>query len=347
MDVCPYPYAMNLSVYIAKRLVLLIPLLFGVTLVVFILTRVVIAGNPIDQIVPPMASQELRDQLAQRYGLNDPIYVQYLKYMRNLLRGDLGVSYRSGLPVSQELLKFFPATFELTTYAMLLALIVGVPLGVIAAVWRDTWVDHLSRFLSVSGISMPVFWLSLLLIYFFFFKLGIAPAPLGRINPRITAPEMVTGWLTIDSLLAGNLIAFKSALGNLALPTIALAYGAMAPIARMARSSMVEVLSTQYIRTARAQGLRWRTIVFKYALKNALLPVVTMTAIVYGFLLGGSVLVENIFAWPGLGRYAYDAIAGADYTAIQGFVLYATIMYIILFLITDLIYKFLNPKIEF
>ena len=179
---------MNIFVYILKRLLLLIPLLFGVTLVVFILTRVVIVGNPIDQIVPPMASQELRDQLAERYGLNDPIYLQYFKYMRNLLRGDLGISFRSGLPVSQELIKFFPATFELTTYAMLLALIVGVPLGVMAAVWRDTWVDHLSRFLSVSGISMPVFWLSLLLIYFSFSNF-ILPLPLLGVSTHVSAHQ--------------------------------------------------------------------------------------------------------------------------------------------------------------
>ena len=337
---------MNYLLYIVRRLLLLIPLLIGVTFVVFVLTRVVIAGNPIDQIVPPMASAEQREQLAERYGLNDPITTQYFKYMRNLLRGDMGVSFRSGLPVTQEILRFFPATFELTTYAMLLALLVGVPLGVISAVWRDTWVDHLSRFLSVSGVSMPVFWLSLLLIYFLFVQLHIAPPPQGRINARILAPDTVTGWLTIDSLLAGNWRAFRSSVSTLALPTIALAYGAMAPLARMARSGMVDVLGTQYIRTARAQGLRWRTVVFKYALKNALLPVVTMTAVVYGFLLGGSVLVENIFAWPGLGRYAYNAIASSDYTAIQGFVLYATTMYVLLFLITDLVYRALNPRIE-
>lgn len=337
---------MDLLVYSLKRLVLLVPLLVGVTFVVFILTRVVIAGNPIDQIVPPMASAETRAQLAERYGLTDPLAVQYVKYMGNLLRGDLGVSFRSGLPVAQEIRQFFPATFELTTYAMLLALVVGVPLGVLAAVRRDTWVDHLARVLAVSGISMPVFWLSLLLIYFFFFNWHIAPAPLGRINPRVTAPETLTGLYTVDSLVTGNWAALKSSLANLALPTIALAYGAMAPLARMARSGMIDVLQTQYIRTARAQGLLRRTVVMKYALKNALLPVVTMTAIVYGFLLGGSVLVENIFAWPGLGRYAYDAIAGSDYTAIQGFVLYAATTYVLLFLITDLIYKALNPRIE-
>jgi peptide/nickel transport system permease protein len=324
----------------------LLPLLFGVTLIVFVLTRVVISGNPIDQIVPPMATAEMRQQLAERYGLTDPILVQYGKYMRNLLRGDMGVSFQSGLPVTDDLRKFFPATFELTTYAMLLAILVGVPLGILSAVKRDTWVDHLSRFLSVSGVSMPVFWFSLLLIYFFFFLWQLAPAPLGRINPRLTAPEPITGLLTIDSLLSGNWKALRSTVTILILPTLALAYGAMAPLARMARSGMLEALESQYIVATRALGLPWHSIVFRYALKNALLPVVTMIAVVYGFLLGGSVLVENIFAWPGLGRYAYNAIAGSDYTAIQGFVLYTTTMYVILFLLTDLVYRFLNPTIE-
>jgi peptide/nickel transport system permease protein len=193
---------------------------------------------------------------------------------------------------------------------------------------------------------MPVFWLSLLLIYFFFLRWHVSPAPLGRINPRITAPHVITGLLTVDSLLEGNLQAFRSSVSLLVLPTLALAYGAMAPLARMARSGMVEALDSQYITAARALGLPWRAIVVKYALKNAMLPVVTMTAVVYGFLLGGSVLVENIFAWPGMGRYAYNAIASADYTAIQGFVLYATTTYVILFLITDLIYGTLDPRIR-
>lgn len=332
--------------FVLRRLLLLVPLLIGVTAIIFILTRVVITGNPIDQIVPPMASAQQRQELAQRYGLTDPIDIQYLKYMRNLLHGDLGVSYSTGRPVRTDLAKFFPATFELTTYAMLIALLVGVPLGVAAAVWRDTWVDHVSRFFSVSGVSMPVFWLSLLLIYFFFFRWHIAPAPLGRINPRVVGPHAITGLLTVDSLLEGNLQAFRSSVSLLALPTLALAYGAMAPLARMARSGMLEALDSQYVTAARALGLPWRAIVLKYALKNAMLPVVTMTAVVYGFLLGGSVLVENIFAWPGMGRYAYNAIASADYTAIQGFVLYATAMYVILFLITDLIYGALDPRIR-
>lgn len=337
---------MRIASVIFQRLLTIVPLLLGVTFVVFVLTRVIISGNPIDQIVPPMASAETRQQLTEKYGLDRPLPVQYLDYIRNLAVGDMGYSLRSGLPVRDELVKFFPATLELTTYAMLLALLMGVPLGILAAVKRDTWIDHLARVVAVSGISIPVFWFALILIYIFFFEWGMAPAPLGRINPRLAAPPSVTGLLTIDSLLAGNGAAFRSAVSHLILPTITLAFGAMAPLARMARTAMIEVLDKQYIRTARAQGLRGSTIVLKFAMKNAMLPVVTMVAVVYGFLLGGSVLVETIFAWPGLGRYAYDAIASSDYTAIQGFVLYATTMYVLLFAITDLVYTALDPRIR-
>lgn len=337
---------MRILTYVLKRLLLLIPLLLGVTLITFVLTRVVIAGNPIDRIVQPMASQEVRNQVAEKYGLNDPMVVQYVRYVQNALRGDLGTSFNTSHPVVEDLRRFFPATFELTTYAMLVAILTGVPLGVMAAVKRDSWADHLSRFLSVSGVAMPVFWLSLMMIYFFFFKWQIAPPPLGRLDPRASAPPDVTGLYTIDSLIAGDWETFVASAKVLVMPVLVLAFGAMAPLARMARSGMIEAVESQYVVAARALGLPWRSIVFKYALKNALLPVVTMIAVVYGYLLGGSVLVENIFAWPGLGRYAYDAIAGSDYPAIQGFILYSTTMYVVLFLITDLLYRFLDPRVD-
>jgi ABC-type dipeptide/oligopeptide/nickel transport system permease component len=306
---------------------------------------VVIAGNPVDRFVPPMSSAEERFQIAERYGLNDPVWVQYTSYMRALVRGDLGVSFNTSRPVLEDLRRLFPATFELTTYAMILALLLGVPLGVVAAVRRDSWIDHLSRALAVAGVAMPVFWLSLLAIYFLFSQWGIVPAPIGRIDPRVGAPEHVTGMYVVDSILARDVTRLRASTSVLALPVVVLAFGAMAPIARMTRSGMVDALDSQYVLAARALGIRWRTIVFRYALKNALLPVITMTAVVYGFLLGGSVLVENIFAWPGLGRYAYNAIAGSDYPAIQGFILYATSMYVLLFLITDVIYRILDPRI--
>ncbi len=337
---------MQLLVYIAKRLLLLVPLLLGVTFVVFLLTRVVIEGNPVDRFVPPMASAEERERIAAEHGLDQPVTTQYLTYVQNLLQGDLGVSFNTSRPVIDDLARLFPATFELTTLAMLLGLLVGIPLGVIAGVKRDSWVDHVSRALSVAGVAMPVFWLSLLAIYFLFYQWGIVPAPIGRIDPQMTPPPQVTGLYTVDSLIAGEWETFYGTARILFLPVVVLAFGAMAPIARMTRSGMVDALDSQYVLAARALGIPWRTIVLRYALKNALLPVITMTAVVYGFLLGGSVLVENIFAFPGLGRYAYNAISASDYPAIQGFILYAATMYVTLFLITDIIYRILDPRIQ-
>lgn len=337
---------MQMLMYTAKRLLLLIPLLLGVTFVVFLLTRVVIEGNPVDRFVPPMAGAEERAQIASDHGLDQPVATQYITYVQNLLQGDMGISFNTSRPVIDDLSRLFPATFELTTLAMLLGLLIGIPLGVIAGVKRDSWVDHLSRALSVAGVAMPVFWLSLLAIYFLFYQWGIVPAPVGRIDPQVSPPPHVTGLFTVDSLLAGQWDTFYGTARILFLPVVVLAFGAMAPIARMTRSGMVDALESQYVLAARALGIPWRTIVMRYALKNALLPVITMTAVVYGFLLGGSVLVENIFAFPGLGRYAYNAISGSDYPAIQGFILYAAAMYVSLFLITDIIYRFLDPRIE-
>jgi peptide/nickel transport system permease protein len=337
---------MQLVIYILRRLLLLVPLLFGVTLIVFILTRVVIQGSPIDRMVPPMASAEDREQIAEQFGLTDPILVQYVDYMRGVLTGDLGISFNTSRPVLDDLTKFFPATFELTTYAMILAFVIGIPLGVVAALRRDSWIDHLSRFLSVFGVAIPVFWLSLIAIYFLFYRWGLVAAPIGRFNPRMSPPDQITGLYVVDSILTGNWVALSESLKVLILPVAILAFGAMAPLARMARSGMVDALDSQYVLAAKALGIPWRSIAMLYALKNALLPVITMTSVVYGFLLGGSVLVENIFAWPGLGRYAYDAIAGSDYPAIQGFILYAATMYVVLFILADLAYRLLDPRVR-
>jgi peptide/nickel transport system permease protein len=337
---------MQLALYVTRRLLLLIPLLFGVTLIVFILTRVVIAGNPVDRMVPPMASTEDRERIADQYGLNDPILVQYLSYIRDMMTGDLGTSFNTSRAVTSDLADFFPATFELTTYAMIVAILIGVPLGVLAALRRDTWIDHLSRFLSVFGVAMPVFWLSLIAIYFLFYRWDLVAAPIGRIDPRARPPEHITGLYVVDSILTGDWDALVGSVKVLVLPVLILAFGAMAPLARMARSGMVDALDSQYVVAARALGLPGRSIAMRYALKNALLPVITMTAVVYGYLLGGSVLVENIFAWPGLGRYAYNAIAGSDYPAIQGFILYAATMYVVLFILADIIYRLLDPRVR-
>lgn len=332
-------------VYIGRRLFLLIPVLLGVTVITFALTRI-IPGNPIDLMVSPMASAELRTRVAETAGLNDPLWVQYVRYIDQVLHGDLGDSFVTSQPVLADLSSRFMATFELTLAAMALAIVVAVPLGIAAAVWRDRWVDHVSRLLSVIGVAMPIFWVGLLAIYIFFFRLHWLPAPQGRINPLIAPPKTLTGLYTIDSLLTGNWPAFLSALASLALPAAVLGFAAMAPLARMTRAGMIEALEADYARAARALGFSEWSVILRHAFSNAVLPLLTMTAIVYGYLLGGVVLIENIFAWPGLGRYVFNAITSSDYPAIQGFILYSTTIYVLLFLLVDVLYVILDPRVR-
>jgi peptide/nickel transport system permease protein len=335
-----------MAVYIARRLLLLIPVLLGVTFITFALTRI-IPGNPIDKMISPLASQAVRDRVAEEAGLNDPLVVQYVRYIRDLLRGDLGDSFVTSHPVREDLASRFGATFELTTYAMLVALLAAVPLGVAAAVWRDRWVDHVSRIIAVVGVAMPVFWLGLLAIYFLFYRWHWLPAPQGRISPYLSAPEDITGLYTIDALLTGNWPVLRSSVEALIMPVGVLSFVVMAPLARITRSSMIEALDADYTRAARSLGLTEWSVVLRHAFRNALLPLLTMAAIVYGYLLGGVVLVEQIFAWPGLGRYVYNAITSSDYPAVQGFILYATTIYVLLFLVVDVLYSVLDPRVRY
>jgi peptide/nickel transport system permease protein len=334
------------AVYVARRLILLIPVLLGVTFVTFALTRI-IPGNPIDRMISPLASPAVRARVAEEAGLNDALWVQYVRYIRNVVRGDLGDSFVTSRPVLKDLTSRFSATFELTLYAMLLAIVLAVPLGIAAAVWRDTWIDHVSRVLAVVGVAMPVFWVGLLAIYFFFYRLRWLPAPQGRIPAALQPPQHVTGLFTIDALLTANWTVFKAAIESLIMPAGVLAFAVMAPLARMARSGMIEALDADYTRAARALGLSEWSVVLRHALRNAILPLLTMTAIVYGYLLGGVVLVENIFAWPGLGRYVFNAITSSDYPAVQGFILYATTVYVLLFLVVDVLYVVLDPRVRY
>lgn len=335
-----------MAVYVGRRLILLIPVLLGVTFVTFALTRV-IPGNPIDRMISPLASPEVRRRVAADAGLNDPLWVQYVRYIGGVLRGDLGDSFVTSQPVLKDLTSRFMATFELTTAAMLLAILVAVPLGIAAAVWRDTWVDHLSRVIAVVGVAMPVFWVGLLAIYVFFYRLHWLPAPQGRISSLVDPPRTLTGFYTIDSLLTGNWAALRASTEALVMPATVLAFAVMAPLARMARSGMIEALDADYTRAARSLGLSEWSVVLRHALRNAILPLLTMTAIVYGYLLGGVVLVENIFAWPGLGRYVFNAITSSDYPAVQGFILYATTVYVLLFLLVDVLYVVLDPRVRY
>jgi len=332
-------------IYIARRLALLVPVLLGVTLVTFALTRI-IPGNPIDQLVSPLASPEQRQQLIKQHGLDKPFYDQYVVYVKDLVHGDLGTSFTTSEPVLKDLSSRFPATLELTLFAMIVAVLVGVPLGIAAAVWRNSWVDHGARVLAVIGIALPVFWTSLTLLYLLFFRLHVLPAPFGRIDPRVTPPPTWTGLLTIDSLLSGHWAALRSSVEALILPVAVLAFAVMAPIARITRSGMLEALESDYVRAARSLGLSVRTVVLRHGLRNAVLPLITMIAVVYGYLLGGVVLVEQIFAWPGLGRYVFTAITSSDYPAVQGFILYATTIYVLLFLLVDVLYLVIDPRIR-
>lgn len=337
---------MLLGRYLLRRLLLAGPTLLGVLFITFALTRI-IPGNPIDRMVGFFVSDERRAEIMREHGLDQPYHIQFVRYLGGLVRGDLGTSFLTSRPVVDDLRQRFPATLELTVCAMTIAVLAAVPLGVASAVRKDSWVDHLGRVLSVIGVSVPVFWFGLVLVYLFFFKLGIAPPPIGRLEPSVVAPPVVTGLVTIDALMARNLPALWSGLRVLTLPAFVLGFAAMAPLARMARSGMVEALDSPYVRAARALGLPARTVVMRHALKNALLPVVTMIAVVFGYQLGGVVLIESIFSWPGLGQYAFNAAANADFPAIQGFILYATTIYILLFLVVDLLYSVLDRRVRY
>jgi peptide/nickel transport system permease protein len=331
--------------YIARRLVLLLPVLLGVTLITFALTRI-IPGNPIAQLVSPLATPDQRQALIHQHGLDQPLVQQYYTYVKGLARGDLGTSFTTNQPVRVDLTSRFAATFELTFYAMLLALLVGVPLGIAGAVWRNGPADHAARILSVTGIALPVFWTGTTLLYLLFTRWRLVSAPYGRIDPSVNPPHQYTGLYTVDALITGNWTALHSAASALLLPVVVLAFGALAPIARMTRSGMIEALESDYVRAARSLGLPGRTVVLRHALSNALLPLITIVATVYGYLLGGVVLVENIFAWPGLGRYVFTAITSSDYPAVQGFILYATTLYVLLFLIVDVLYIVVDPRLR-
>lgn len=330
--------------YVLRRLLFIVPVLFGVSLVTFILLHV-IPGNPIDRITSIYIPEARIEELKKEAGFADPIHVQFLRYMGKLIHGNTGTSFVSGRSVRSELSEVFPATFELTTLAILLAIVIGTPLGILAAVKRDSLVDHVVRVVAVIGFSVPLFWLGLLLIYFVFYLWNIVPAPLGRIESLIEPPDNITGLYILDSLLTRNWESLISSIRVLILPVVTLVASAMAPIARMVRSEMIEALDSDYIRTAKSLGLSQRIVLF-WAMRNALLPNITMAGSIYGYLLGGSVLIETVFAWPGMGKYAFEAIANSDYPVVQGYILLVTFMYIIIYLLLDILYCFLDSRIR-
>jgi ABC-type dipeptide/oligopeptide/nickel transport system permease component len=337
---------MRLALYVARRLLLVVPVLLVALFLTFALTRIV-PGNPVDRVAGPYITDERREQLKRDVYLDRPFYEQFAFYLRDLVRGDMGISYTTAQEVSRDLRERFPASFELVNYAMFFAVAMAVPLGIVAALKRDTWIDQAARVLAVTGVSMPIFWLGLILLYIFFFYLGWLPGPLGRTGSITQAPSGRTGILTLDALLDRDLGLWWSSTKALILPVATLAFVAMAPIARLTRSAMVEVLESDYVRTARSLGLPFRVVVFRHALKNALIPILTIIATVYGYALGGEVLVEIIFAWPGLGNYSYAAILNSDFPAIQGFVLLVTFFYMMVYLLLDIVTAMIDPRIRY
>jgi peptide/nickel transport system permease protein len=335
---------MKLLMYLIRRLLYLVPVLLGVVMLVFFIGRI-LPGDPVYLFLGQEVDQATIDQITKELGLDQPIWVQFKLYIQGLLRGDLGMAWHTRNPVVVDIKQRFPATLELTTISLLLCVFIAIPLGVIAAVKRDGLLDHVCRVLSLVGVAMPSFWLGLLAIYFGFYKLGFFPPPLGRAGIGFRPPG-ITGLFTVDTLLVGDITGFWMAVRFLALPVISLALINMAPLTRLTRSSMIEVLQSDYIKAAQAAGLRERVVQYRFALKNAIIAPITMLGMMYGRLLGGAVIVETLFAWPGIGMWAVNAAKASDYAPVQAVALLAATIKVIVFLVLDLVYFALDPRIR-
>jgi peptide/nickel transport system permease protein len=330
---------------IVRRLLFLVLVLFGLSLITFSLSHIV-PGDPARLMAGPRASKSTVQKLRERYGLDDPLAVQYVDYVKGVVQLDFGTSFASKRPVKQDLQRYLPATLELSFYAFLLSTLIGVPLGVLSAVHRDRWPDHIARFVSISGLALPVFWLAIMAQFIFYGRLGWLPDG-QRLPIGLQPPRTITSLYTIDSLLTGNWEVLRVAATHLVLPVAVLAYGSLAVITRMVRGGMMEVLNQDYVRTARAKGIGQRAVVIRHALKNALLPTVTSLGLQVGLLLSGAFLVEIVFSWPGIGRYAVDAILQIDYNAIMATTLVIALIFVLMNLVVDILYLFLDPRISF
>ncbi len=336
---------MRILNYILRRLAFMVVVLFGVSIITFTITMV-IPGDPALMMAGPRARPEVVANLRDKLGLNDPLHIQYTRYIGNLLQGDLGMSIHSHREVLADLTDYFPATFELTSVAIAVSVLIGIPLGVLSAVRQNQWPDHISRFFALVGVAMPSFWLGLILMLVFYLYLDWFPGG-GRLSTGVTAPGTITGLYLVDSLLQGNWQAFVDAVRHLVLPVVTEAMVTVGMITRITRSSMLEVLREEYVTTARAKGLAQRTVFFKHALKNAILPVVTMLGMMYGYALAGSVLVETVFSWPGMGRYAVRAITFLDFPAVMGVTLWIALLYVTINLVVDIAYFYIDPRVRF
>jgi len=333
-----------LFTYSVRRIFSLIPVLFGLSLIVFFMIRA-IPGDPAQVILGQLATKEAIADLTRELGLDQPWYVQYFHYLGGLLTGDLGESLRTKSAISTEVWPYLAATMELSFVAMMIAIVIGVNAGIISAWFQNSWFDYAAMVLALIGVSMPIFWLGLMEQWVFAINLDILPTS-GREEVR-NPVEAITNFYLIDTLIQGQTAQFVEVLKHLVLPAAALATIPMAIIARITRSAMLEVMRSDFIRTARAKGLSMFWVVYKHSLKNAIIPVLTVIGLQTGLLLGGAILTETIFSWPGIGRYIYEAIGYRDYPVIQSGILIIALIFVLINLVVDLLYAAVDPRIKY
>jgi peptide/nickel transport system permease protein len=328
---------------VVRRLFFLVLVLLGLSLITFTLSHVV-PSDPARLYAGPRATAATLIQIRHQFGLDKPVWQQYTTYLYNLVHGDFGYSLTSHRPVSADLKDYLPATLELTIAALIMILALGIPLGVLSSLRPGSVMDQFGRFVSITGVALPAFWLGLMAQLFFFDQKGWLPSG-GRLDPNATPPRHITGLYTVDSLLTLNFHTLFLSLDYLVMPAAVLGYGSLAVLTRMLRSSMLETLAQDYVRTARAKGIRPQAVVIRHALRNALLPATTVMGLQVGALLGGALLVEDVFSWPGIGRYATEATLNLDYNAIMGITLIAAFIYVLVNLVVDILYMVLDPRV--
>ncbi|MBN8939684.1 MAG: ABC transporter permease [Rhizobiales bacterium] len=332
--------------FIVSRLGITVMMAIMATLVIFLISNMV-PGDPILAQLGDIAAsnKEFVAEWRAKWGLDLPLWERYLIFLKGLVQGDLGISIASQRPVLEDIAQFAPATLELATISFILALVVGIPLGIMAAVWRDTWIDHVARVVSLIGVSSPTFWLAFIMLAIFYGGLEIAPGP-GRLDAIALPPPTVTGLLLIDTIVAGDWEMFRDAAAHLVLPSIVLAAATLGLITRTMRASMLESIQQDYVRVARAKGLKGFTVITGHVLPNALIPVVTLGGLAYANLLTGAVMTETVFSWPGLGRYTFRSAATLDFPAIMGITLIVALVYLLVNLIIDISYALLDPRVK-
>jgi peptide/nickel transport system permease protein len=331
--------------FMVRRMILIVVVLVGLSILTFTITRI-IPADPVRLAAGPRASKAQIEALSKQYGYDQPPVQQYLNYVSSLLHGDLGRSVNLRREVGPDLRRYFPATLELVLASLLVAVVLGVPLGLISAVYRDRWPDQIARVTSLAGVSLPGFWIAIILQIKIAFELGWLPIS-GRYDRLAVPPHSITGFYVLDSLLTLNPDALQISLKYLALPALCLSFGALATVARTVRADALEVLGTDYIRTARATGIPENALILKYTLKNASLNTLTQVGLFFGYTLTGSVLVENIFSWPGVGHYAVSAALTKDYVPLMGVTLLMGLAIVLVNLITDLLYALFDPRIRY